>query len=103
MTEVPGPDGRAEMMAFTALVLERAQADPDRAPGNHLIEWHRSLARRLEILPRHPQSHRELLDCALRLHRIYRGFPDPLRNGPPTPHHAATKTRVLAQAVREAS
>lgn len=78
-------DVRTELRAFSALVLDRAQTDPAQQPGRYLIDWHRRLAARLETLPRHPRTHRELLEGALRLHRIHRGLPDPLRDGPPLP------------------
>ncbi len=98
------PDVRAELRAFSALVLDRAQADPTQQPGRYLVDWHRRLAARLETLPRHPRTNRELLEGALRLHRIHRGLPDPLRDGPPGPvaigtaAHEAKSDSVLPRA-----
>jgi hypothetical protein len=77
------PDPRAQLMALTAIVLDGARVDPQRRPPERLIEWQREIAIQLGVLPRHPATFRELLDGALRLHRILKGFPDPLRDGPP--------------------
>ena len=91
------PDIRAELRAFSALALDRARTDPDQQPGRHLVDWHRRLAARLETIPRHPENNRELLDGALRLHRIHRGLPDPLRDG--LPRRTSGTDRGLAPAV----
>jgi hypothetical protein len=70
-------------MALTALVLDGARVDPERTPGESLIEWQREVAAQLGVLPRHPHTFRELLDGVLRLHRVMRGLGDPLKDGPP--------------------
>ncbi len=69
-------------MALTALVLDGARLDPQRQPTERLVDWQRDIAAQLGVLPRHPQTFRELLDGVLRLHRILQGYPDPLAGGP---------------------
>ena len=77
------PEPRAQLKALTAIVLDGARVDPDRAPSPRLIEWQREIAAQLGVLPRHPRTLRELLDGVLRLHRVLKGLDDPLRVGPP--------------------
>jgi len=76
------PEPRAQLMALTALVLDGARVDPQRQPGERLIEWQREIAAQLGVLPRHPRTFRELLDGVLRLHRVMKGLDDPLKDGP---------------------
>jgi len=76
------PEPRAQLMALTALVLDGARVDPQRQPGESLVEWQRDVAAQLGVLPRHPRTFRELLDGVLRLHRVMKGLGDPLKDGP---------------------
>jgi hypothetical protein len=61
--------------------LDGARVDPQRQPGERLIEWQREIAAQLGVLPRHPHTFRELLDGVLRLHRVMKGLGDPLKDG----------------------
>ena len=53
-----GPDPRAAVRGFMALVLDMVRVDPERRPSAEMQRWHR-----------------ELLDGALRLSRILEGGP----------------------------
>jgi len=62
-----GPDPRAALRGFMALVLDMVRVDPDRRPSSEMLRWHRELAAAIGVLPEHPTTNRELLDGALRL------------------------------------
>lgn len=79
-----GPDPRATLRGFMALVLDMVRIDPDRRPSSEMQRWHRELAASLGVLPEHPRTNRELLDGALRLSQA-------LAETPRTPAGAATK------------
>jgi hypothetical protein len=70
-----GPDPRAALRGFMALVLDMVRVDPDRRPSAEMQRWHRELAATVGVLPEHPSTNRELLDGALRLSRILEGGP----------------------------
>lgn len=65
-----GPDPRAALRGFMALVLDMVRIDPDRRPSAEMQRWHRELATSLGVMPEHPRTNRELLDGALRLSRV---------------------------------
>lgn len=67
---VPPPRLRADVLALTAMALNATRMDPTRRPVDSLVSWHRRLSGRAQVLPRHPRTNRELLDCALRLGAI---------------------------------
>lgn len=71
-----GPDPRAALRGFMALVLDMVRVDPDRRPSAEMQRWHRELAASVGVLPEHPSTNRELLDGALRLTRIIDGGPE---------------------------
>jgi hypothetical protein len=64
-----GPDPRATVRGFMALVLDMVRVDPDRRPSAEMQRWHRELAASLGVLPEHPRTNRDLLAGALRLSR----------------------------------
>ena len=68
-----GPDPRAALRGFMALVLDMVRVDPDRRPSAEMQRWHRELAATVGVLPEQPATNRELLDGALRLSRILDG------------------------------
>ena len=70
-----GPDPRAALRGFMALVLDMVRVDPDRRPSAEMQRWHRELATAAGVLPEHPATNRELLDGALRLSQILDGGP----------------------------
>ena len=70
-----GPDPRAALRGFMALVLDMVRVDPDRRPSAEMQRWHRELAATAGVLPEHPATNRELLDGALRLSQILDGGP----------------------------
>jgi hypothetical protein len=70
-----GPDPRAALRGFMALVLDMVRVDPDRRPSAEMQRWHRELAATAGVLPEHPATNRELLDGALRLSQILEGGP----------------------------
>ena len=70
-----GPDPRAALRGFMALVLDMVRVDPDRRPSAEMQRWHRELAATAGVLPEQPATNRELLDGALRLSRILDGGP----------------------------
>ena len=70
-----GPDPRAAVRGFMALVLDMVRVDPERRPSAEMQRWHRELAASVGVLPEHPSTNRELLDGALRLSRILEGGP----------------------------
>ena len=65
-----GPDPRAALRGFMALVLDQVRVDPDRRPSSEMQRWHRELAAAIGVLPEHPTTNRELLDGALRLSQV---------------------------------
>ena len=65
-----GPDPRAALRGFMALVLDMVRIDPDRRPSSEMQRWHRELAASIGVLPEHPATNRELLDGALRLSQV---------------------------------
>ena len=89
----PSPETRDVLRQFLASALDLTLAAPDRPPDEPMLVWHRELAASLGVVPRHPRTHRELLDGALRLQRILRGLPDPLMASPP-PAPARPRSRV---------
>ena len=68
-----GPDPRAALRGFMALVLDMVRVDPDRRPSNEMQRWHRELAASIGVLPEHPATNRELLNGVLRLSQILEG------------------------------
>jgi hypothetical protein len=64
-----GPEPRAALRGFIALVLDMVRVDPDRRPSREVRRWHRELAASIGVPPEHPQTNRELLEAALRLSR----------------------------------
>lgn len=68
-----GPDPRAALRGFMALVLDMVRVDPDRRPSAEMQRWHRDLAESIGVVAEHPATNRELLDGALRLSRILEG------------------------------
>jgi len=68
-----GPDPRAALRGFMALVLDMVRIDPERRPSNEMLRWHRELAASAGLIPEHPTTNRELLDGALRLSRALNG------------------------------
>ena len=86
-----GPDPRAALRGFMALVLDMVRIDPDRRPSNEMQRWHRELAASIGVLPGQPATNRELLDGALRLSRVLE------RSGRAAPE---TLTATVARAIR---
>ena len=70
-----GPDPRAALRGFMALVLDMVRVDPDRRPSAEMQKWHRELAAVAGVIPEHAATNRELLDGALRLSQILEGGP----------------------------
>lgn len=68
-----GPDPRATLRGFMALVLDMVRVDPDRRPSSEMLKWHRELAAAAGIVPEHPTTNRELLDAALRISHVLNG------------------------------
>ncbi len=68
-----GPDPRATLRGFMALVLDMVRVDPDRRPSTEMQRWHRELAATIGVIPEHPATNRELLDGALRLSQVLNG------------------------------
>lgn len=68
-----GPDPRATLRGFMALVLDMVRVDPDRRPSTEMQRWHRELAAAIGVVPEHPATNRELLDGALRLSQVLNG------------------------------
>ena len=68
-----GPDPRATLRGFMALVLDMVRVDPDRRPSSEMLKWHRELANAAGIVPEHPATNRELLDGALRISHVLNG------------------------------
>ena len=68
-----GPDPRATLRGFMALVLDMVRVDPDRRPSTEMQRWHRELAAAVGVVPEHPATNRELLDGALRLSQVLNG------------------------------
>lgn len=68
-----GPDPRAMLRGFMALVLDMVRVDPDRRPSSEMLRWHRDLAAVVGVLPEHPETNRALLDGALRLSQVLNG------------------------------
>lgn len=65
-----GPDPRAVLRGFMALVLDMVRVDPDRRPSAEMVRWHRDLAESLGVAAEPPATNRDLLDGALRLSRV---------------------------------
>lgn len=65
-----GPDPRASLRGFMALVLDMVRVDPERRPSAEMQRWHRELAATVGILPEHPRTNKDLLDGALHLQRV---------------------------------
>lgn len=68
-----GPDPRATLRGFMALVLDMVRVDPDRRPSAEMQRWHRELAASVGVVPEHPATYRQLLDGALRLSQVLNG------------------------------
>lgn len=68
-----GPDPRATLRGFMALVLDMVRVDPERRPSSEMLKWHRELANAAGIVPEHPTTNRELLDGALRISHVLNG------------------------------
>jgi hypothetical protein len=62
---VTRPDPRAELAAFTAMVLDLARVDPERKPGAAVTRWHRELAALLGLPCDRAATNRDLLRGAL--------------------------------------
>jgi hypothetical protein len=65
-----GPDPRAVLRGFMALVLDMVRVEPDRRPSTEMLRWHRELAESVGVAAGAPATNRELLDGALRLSRV---------------------------------
>ena len=65
-----GPDPRATLRGFMALVMDGVRVDPERRPSGEMLKWHRELATAAGIVPDHPETNRELLDGALRISQV---------------------------------
>ena len=78
-----GPDPRAAVRGFMALVLDMVRIDPDRRPSAEMQRWHRDLATSIGVAPESTETYRDLLNGALRLSQILNG-PD----GSPTEERA---------------
>jgi hypothetical protein len=70
---VQGPDPRASLRGFMALVLDMVRVDPERRPSAQMRRWHRELAASMGVVAEPPRTNRELLDGALRLSRAIDG------------------------------
>jgi len=68
-----GPDPRATLRGFMALVLDMVRIDPDRRPSTEMQRWHRELASAIGVIPENPSTNREMLDGALRLSQVLNG------------------------------
>ncbi len=68
-----GPDPRAAVRGFMALVLDMVRVDPDRRPSAEMQRWHRELATSIGVVPENPSTNREMLNGALRLSQILNG------------------------------
>ena len=68
-----GPDPRAAVRGFMALVLDMVRVDPDRRPSAEMQRWHRDLATSVGVVPESPSTNREMLNGALRLSQILNG------------------------------
>lgn len=68
-----GPDPRAAVRGFMALVLDMVRIDPERRPSAEMQRWHRDLATSVGVIPENPDTNRELLDGALRLSQVLNG------------------------------
>ena len=65
----PGPDPRASLRGFLALVMDMVRVDPDRRPSAELQRWYREIALAVDVTPEHASSNRALFERALRLQR----------------------------------
>lgn len=63
----PGPDPRASLRGFLALVMDMVRVDPDRRPSAELQRWYREIALAADFTPEHAATNRSLLVRALRL------------------------------------
>ncbi len=68
-----GPDPRAQIRGFMALVLDMVRVDPDRRPSAEMLRWHTDLATTIGVSPESPSTNRGLLDAALRLSEVLNG------------------------------
>jgi hypothetical protein len=68
-----GPDPRAAVRGFMALVLDMVRVDPDRRPSAEMQRWHRELATSIGVVPENPSTNKEMLNGALRLSQILNG------------------------------
>ena len=68
-----GPDPRAAVRGFMALVLDMVRIDPDRRPSAEMQRWHRDLATSIGVVPESAETNRDLLNEALRLSQILNG------------------------------
>lgn len=64
-----GPEPRATLRGFMALVLDMVRVDPDRRPSVEVRRWYRDLETAVGVPPQYPRTNRELLGAALRLSR----------------------------------
>ena len=62
-----GPDPRASLRGFLALVLDMVRVDPDRRPSAELQRWYQEIAIALNVAPEHARTNRALFERALRL------------------------------------
>lgn len=87
-----GPDPRAALRGFMALVLDMVRVDPDRRPSAEMQRWHREIAAAFGVVPEYARTNRDLLDRALLLREA--AFPDeemdavPDDGAPPAPPSA---------------
>lgn len=68
-----GPDPRAAVRGFMAVVLDMVRIDPDRRPSAEMQRWHRELATSIGVAPESAETNRELLNGALALSQILNG------------------------------
>lgn len=68
-----GPDPRAQVRGFMALVLDMVRVDPDRRPSVEMVRWHDDLSTSIGVAPESPSTNRDLLNAALRLSEVLNG------------------------------
>lgn len=86
---VSGPDPRAALRGFMALLLDMVRVDPDRRASAEMQKWHRELAASAGVLPESALTNRELLDGALRISRALHG-------AAPEQHDALRRSATMA-------
>lgn len=69
-----GPDPRAAVRGFMALVLDMVRVDPERKPSAQMHRWHADLAASLGVTVDVPApTNRAMLNGALRLSEVVNG------------------------------